>query len=978
MTSSNLSMMSIFLRTIVLLYSVSKISSTFASSPDQSDILLEFKNEFKIEKPCEFLDPKTKSWANKSDYCNWQGVTCDTKSGEVIGLDLSCSCLHGRFKPNSSLFRLQHLQSLNLAHNSFLDSTIPAKFNKLMGLERLNLSFSSFSGQIPREIVQLTNLVSLDLSSFYTLNTLSIEEPSFLSLLALNLRNLRELDMTSVNISLEIPKEFSNMWSLRSLALENCNLLGIFPSNVFLIPSLHLINLDDNSELRGQLADFHANESLQRISIRNTSFSGTIPDSIGNLKHLISLTLSESTFSGRIPSSLGNLSHLSFLSFNSNNFDGEIPSSVGNLKQLAVFDVSGNELCGNIPSALFNLTQLRTLDLSFNQFSGFLPPNNISQLSKLESFYASGNSFVGPIPASLFQISSLTVIHLDRNLFSDLPGVENISLLPNLVSLFLGDNNYSVNVSPVDLNLFSPLKRLLELTLSGIPLSATNITSDFPSDLEILDLSGCNIIEFPEFIRNISKLSSLYLSNNKMKGQVPDWLWRLPELFSVDLSSNSFSGFNGSLKGIYDESKIAILDLSSNAFQGPLFIPSSSIEYLLASENNFTGELPSSICGSTSPSIIDLSNNNFRGSIPWCLGTLMSSLNDLHLRNNSLNGTLPDIFINATELTSLDVSHNLLEGKLPASLIGCSALEILNLESNKINDTFPFHLSSLQELRVLILRSNNFHGKLHGSDGVWSGFPQLKIIDVSHNDFLGTLPSDFFLNWTGISSKPDNDSTEPDYIGDFRSYGYYIPIVLMVKGVSMEMERILRIYTAIDFSGNQLHGQIPESIGLLKELRILNFSSNAFTGHIPSSLANLTVLESLDLSQNKLSGEIPPELGKLSSLEWINVSHNEFVGSIPQGTQFQRQNCSSYEGNPGLLASSLKDVCGSRIEPTSQQSEPIQDDDDDDEEEEGWLSWMAAGIGFAPGVVFGITIGYIVASYKIEWFMKIFGRARTF
>ncbi|CAN7062097.1 unnamed protein product [Brassica oleracea var. botrytis] len=932
MTSSNSSMMSIFLRTIVLLYSISRILSTFASSPDQSDILLEFKNEFKIHKSCEFLDPKTKSWANKSDYCNWQGVTCETKSDKVIGLELSCSCLHGRLKPNSSLFRLQHLRSLNLAYNSFLDSTIPAKFNKLMGLERLNLSESSFSGQIPTEIVQLTNLVSLDLSSYRPSN-LSIEEPSFLRLLALNLRNLRELHMSYVNISSEIPKEFSNMSSLRWLTLENCNLLGIFPSNVFLIPNLHLINLNDNPKLRGQLPDFHVNKSLQRISIDMTSFSGIIP------------------------SSLGNLSHLSFLRLSYNNFIGEIPSSIGNLKQLICFDVFSNKLSGNFPSALLNLTQLRTLDLSYNQFSGSLPPN-ISQLSRLDSFSVGGNSFVGVIPASLFKISSLTRIDLDINQFSDLLGIENISLLPNLEYLFLDDNNYSVNVIPVDLNLFPPLKHLTGLSLSGIPLSTTNITSDFSSDFETLYLSGCKITEFPEFIRNIPNLYNLDLSNNKMKGLVPDWLWRLPELDYLDLSRNSFSGFNGSL------------NLSSNAFQGPLFIPSSSIEFLFASKNNFTGELPSSICGSTSLYILDLSNNNFSGSIPWCF---MTSLGDLKLHNNSLNGTLPDIFINATKLLSLDVSHNLLEGKLPASLINCSSLQVLNLESNKFKDTFPFQLSSLPNLQVLVLRSNNFYGKLHHSDGVWSGFPQLKIIDVSHNDFLGTLPSDYFLNWTGISSKTGDNSTEPDYIGAFLAHRYYTSIVLMAKGVSMEMERILEIYTAVDFSGNQLHGQIPESIGLLKELRILNLSSNAFTGHIPSSLPNLTVLESLDLSQNKLSGEIPPELGKLSSLAWINVSHNELVGSVPQGTQFQRQNCSSYEGNPGLLGPSLKDVCGSRIEPTSQQSkrpESLQ-------EEEGWLSWMGAGIGFAPGVVFGITIGYIVTSYKIEWFMKIFGRTRT-
>lgn len=126
----------------------------------------------------------------------------------------------------------------------------------------------------------------------------------------------------------------------------------------------------------------------------------------------------------------------------------------------------------------------------------------------------------------------------------------------------------------------------------------------------------------------------------------------------------------------------------------------------------------------------------------------------------------------------------------------------------------------------------------------------------------------------------------------------------------MEMQRILTVYTATDFSGNKIHGNIPESIGLLKELYVLNLSRNAFTGNIPSSLANLTVLESLDISENKLSGEIPPKLGDLSSLAWINVSHNQLVDSIPQGTQFLRQNCSSYEGNLGLYGPSLKDICG--------------------------------------------------------------------
>ncbi|CAG7860761.1 unnamed protein product [Brassica rapa] len=934
------SSLSFFLRAIVLLlFSISNFISTFASltpdlcHPDQRDVLLQLKTEFKIRKPDGYSItsyPKTESWGNSStDCCNWEGVTCNTESGKVIGLDLSCSCLYGRLEPNSSLFRLKHLTSLNLAFNNFTFSPIPAKFNNLMLLEKLNLSGSSLKGHIPREILQLTNLVSLDLSSY-----VSIENPPlFLRLLAQNLKNLRALDMSYVNISSEIPHEFSYIASLRYLHLEECSLVGEFPSSVFLTPNLQSITLDHNPDLRGSLPVFRRNNSLQVLSLRETSFSGIIPESIGNLKHLVYLRLERSNFSGRIP------------------------SSIGNLKQLISFDVSSNQLTGSFPSALLNLTKLRSIFLDSNHFTGSLPPN-IGQLSKLEVLYASGNSFTGAVPSSLLQISSLTRLYLDDYQLSDLVGFENVSLFSNLQDLSFESNNFRVS-SPVDLNVFSSLKQLVFLDLSGIPLSTANITSDsdFSSNFEDLSFSGCNITEFPEFLRDQRNLYSLDLSNNNIKGQVPDWLWRLQALQSLYLSHNSLSGFDGSLKAV-PGSHIEMLDLRSNAFQGRLFIPYTSIAYLFASSNNFTGEIPRSLCGGqSSPTIIDLSNNNFHGSIPRCLGSHMSSLADLNLRNNSLSGSLPDMFMHAYELESIDVSHNRLEGELPASLTSCSALEVLNVESNEINDTFPFQLSSLQKLHVLVLRSNKFHGKLYQSDGAWFRFPQLKIIDVSNNDFLGTLPSDYFLNWTAISSNEDKDR-QPHYIWDSSlNYNYYSSVVLMNKGVSMVMERILTVYTAIDFSGNRIHGPIPQSIGLLKELHVLNLSRNAFTGDIPSSLANITALESLDLSQNMLSGEIPPELGDLSSLGWINVSHNQLVGSIPQGTQFQRQACSSYEGNPGLFGPSLKDICR---ETTSPESEPPVSSEEDEEEEEGSFSWVAAGLGFAPGVVFGFTIGYIM------------------
>ncbi|XP_010473865.1 PREDICTED: receptor-like protein 12 [Camelina sativa] len=204
-------------------------------------------------------------------------------------------------------------------------------------------------------------------------------------------------------------------------------------------------------------------------------------------------------------------------------------------------------------------------------------------------------------------------------------------------------------------------------------------------------------------------------------------------------------------------------------------------------------------------------------------------------------------------------------------------------------------------------------------------------------------------------------------MGDYKN-SYYIyedTLDLQYKGLFMEQGKVLTSYSTIDFSGNKLEGQIPESIGLLKELIALNLSNNAFTGHIPPSLANVTELESLDLSRNKLTGNIPRGLGSLSFLAYISVAHNQLKGEIPEGPQFSGQAESSFEGNAGLCGLPLQGSC---FAPPAQQPK-----EEDEEEEDEVLNWKAVVIGYWPGLLFGLVIAHVIASYKPKWFVKIVG-----
>ncbi|VYS62580.1 unnamed protein product [Arabidopsis thaliana] len=764
----------------------------------------------------------------------------------------------------------------------------------------------------------------------------------------------------------ELPDSIGNLKYLRFLSFQDCNLYGKIPSSLGNLSYLTHLDLSYNDDLTGEILDSMGNLKYMRVlSLTSCKFSGMMPSSLGNLSYLTDLDLSYNNFTGVIPDSMGNLNYLRVLSLGNCNLFGKIPSSLGNLSYLTHLDLSYNDFTSEGPDSmgnlnrltdmLLNLSSLTYIDFGSNQLKGMLP-SNMSSLSKLVAFDISNNSFSGTIPSSLFMIPSLVRLNLRRNHFSGPLEIGNISSQSKLQLLNLGGNYFNPDI--VDLSIFSPLLSLGYLDLSGINLKISSTVS-LPSPIYALVLSSCNISEFPKFLRNQTRVLYLDISANQIEGQVPEWLWSLPQLLYVNISQNSFNGFEGPADVIQGGRELNMLDISSNIFQDPFPLLPNSTELLFSSNNQFSGEIPRAICELHNLLILVLSNNNFSGSIPLCFENL--HLYVLHLRNNNLSGIFPEEAI-SHRLQSLDVGLNRLSGELPKSLINCTQLDFLNVEDNRLNDTFPSWLRLLPNLQMLVLRSNEFHGPITSPrDSV--SFLKLRIFDISENHFNGVLSSDYFDGWTTMSSVVDIVDT----VEIHTPWGIFpTSLDLINKGIKMELVgSSFTIYKTIDVSGNRLEGDIPESIGLLKEVIVLNMSNNAFTGHIPPSLSNLSNLQSLDLSQNRLSGSIPPELGKLTFLARMNFSHNRLEGPIPQTTQIQTQDSSSFTENPGLCGLPLKKTCGGKEEATKQEQ------DEEKEEEEQVLSWIAAAIGYVPGVVCGLTIGHILVSHKRDWFMRI-------
>ncbi|XP_014523167.1 probable LRR receptor-like serine/threonine-protein kinase At4g36180 isoform X2 [Vigna radiata var. radiata] len=677
---------------------------------------------------------------------------------EVVGalpsiknLAMAGNFIGGPF-PTKELTLLPNLETLDLSGNRLV-SHIPnqdahsVEFYVFKKLKALNLADNNFDKGIFKSLVAFPTLRSLDLGfnpikrdlDDKVLSDLSKLEVLYLANAGINgilpnqglckMKLLQELDLSLNNLRGTLDACLDNLTSFRYLDVSFNYLSGNVTPFLAQLTSIKFLGIGFNN-----FEDIFSFNSFANHSNLKYLFIGNMKVETENPPWVASFQLEELRMSGceinlpaEIPTFLSNQTSLIFLDLSRNNLVGNFPSWLlmnnPNLEALYLFD---NSFTGpfELPfDKKHRMDQMIALSIRNNKLQGELPNNVGFFFPRLEFLDASNNKFDGPIPASIGEMSSL-------------------------VELILDNNNFSGNVPEYILHRCFSLDML---TISNNQLNGTLLST----------------------IRK-RKLTFLAASRNNIEGAITDE-WCQHEFLMLDISYNKFSGalpscfktpaylllqgnnFTGTIPELFMSNHYGAvaIDFSDNKFTGT--IPDSvyklwPLRFLLLAGNHLQGQISSQICQLKHINILDLSQNNFSGSIPACFSNMSFGnvtvpfyatdrekpfspvplvvmqlitknlhlsfgsdrsqlLSELDLSCNQLTGEIPHQLGDLNGLRSLNLSHNHLNGLIPDSFQKLQNIESLDISNNNLSGQIPLQLQDLHSLAVFNVSYNNLSGR---------------------------------------------------------------------------------------------------------------------------------------------------------------------------------------------------------------------------------------------------------------------------
>ncbi|XP_059285725.1 receptor-like protein EIX2 [Lycium ferocissimum] len=262
-------------------------------------------------------------------------------------IDMSGNYLSGQIP--CSLGSLSYLKFLRLSGNN-LSGELPLSLRNCTRMISIDLSNNQFSGLIPAWLGETMRSLSI----------LSVRNNRFsgpIPLKICTLSNLHVLDLSGNNLYGCIPSCFGNLEAFKveltdaeaaqyqgKLNLEAKGRILSYETILYLVNSIDLSSNNLSGEIPIEITSLH---KLGTLNLSRNHLTGNIPTDIGKLGWVETLDLSINQLSGPIPPSIATLDFLTHFNLSYNKLTGKIPTSTQFQTKVDPIIFQGNAaLCG--------------------------------------------------------------------------------------------------------------------------------------------------------------------------------------------------------------------------------------------------------------------------------------------------------------------------------------------------------------------------------------------------------------------------------------------------------------------------------------------------------------------------------------------------------------------------------------------------------------------------------------------------------
>ncbi|CAA3032127.1 probable LRR receptor-like serine threonine-kinase At3g47570, partial [Olea europaea subsp. europaea] len=315
---------------------------------------------------------------------------------------LNFTCLN---MSNTIVLNIELLTISSKCKFNLLSRRIPSSFGLLTKLQQLYLAENAFIGAILLSLL-CTQLQILALQNNKLIGTIPRElgNSTTLELLYPSFNNLERHDVqasscslacwgTSHNLPLPrcsklIPHSISNSSKVTLLDLSSNQFTSLIPNTLGNLRFLQSLSLGVNNLKADQELSFISSligcGYLRELSVGLNPLNGILLASTGNISNVdffeatycgfkVELDgLHSNRIVGRLPQCLGNATSLRKIHLNFNQLTSSMAASLWNLKDILYFNLTSKLLNGSLPPEVANLDDVIVLDLSTNQFSSYI------------------------------------------------------------------------------------------------------------------------------------------------------------------------------------------------------------------------------------------------------------------------------------------------------------------------------------------------------------------------------------------------------------------------------------------------------------------------------------------------------------------------------------------------------------------------------------------------------------------------------